>query len=74
MHGPGHARWMISLMLVKKGTWTKFIKEGYDVNKTSERFFGRRTPLMYAAGEGRFDVVKYLIDHGADVSKKAWHE
>ena len=50
----------------------KFINKGYDVNKTSERSIVPRTPLMYAAGEGRFDVVKYLIDHGADVSKKAW--
>ena len=52
----------------------KFVKEGYDVNKKSERYFVPRTPLMYAAGEGRFDVVKYLIDHGADVSKKAWNK
>ena len=51
----------------------KFVKEGCDVNTTIGGHFGR-TPLMYAAGEGRFDVVKYLIDHGADVSKKAWHE
>ena len=33
-----------------------------------------KTPLIYAAGEGRFDVVKCLIDHGADVSKKAWNK
>ena len=52
----------------------KFTENGYDVNKTSERYFMPRTPLMYAAGEGRFDVVKYLIDHDADVSKKAWME
>ena len=53
----------------------KYIKEGYDVNKTSKGFFAEygRTPLMCAAGKGRFDVVKYLIDHGADVSKNtAW--
>ena len=52
----------------------KFINKGYDVNTTNERSFPPKTPLMYAAGEGRFDVVKYLIDHGADVSKKVWHE
>ena len=52
----------------------KFIKKGYDVNETSERSFLSITPLMYAAGEGRFDVVKYLIDHGADVNKKDYEE
>ena len=52
----------------------KFIKKGYDVNKTSERHFLPKTPLMFAAGKGKFDVVKYLIDHGADVSKKAWNK
>ena len=35
------------------------IKKGYNVNQTNEGFF-RRTPLMYAVTEGRFDVVKYL--------------
>ena len=52
----------------------KFIKKGYDVNKISKRSFPPKTPLMYAAGEGRFDIVKYLIDHGADVSKKDDHK
>ena len=53
----------------------EFIKEGYNVNKkTNEGSYVPITPLMYAAGKGRFDVVKCLIDHGADVSKKAWHE
>ena len=51
-----------------------FTENGYDVNKTSERSILLRTPLMFAAGEGRFDVVKYLIDHGADVGKKAWNK
>ena len=52
----------------------RFLKKGYDVNKTSERYLGG-TPLMYAASQGRFDVVKYLIDHGADVSyySKKYH-
>ena len=59
----------------KEGNLNKvkyFIKEaGYDVNERNEKplEYGR-TPLMYAAGKGRFDVVKYLIDHGADVSKE----
>ena len=49
----------------------KFIKKGYDVNGTSQIFLSYgRTPLICAASEGRFDVVKYLIDHGADVDKK----
>ena len=43
---------------------------GHDVNKKDGKDFGLyRTPLMYAAGKGRFDVVKYLINHGADISK-----
>ena len=44
----------------------KFIKKGYNVKDTNEGFF-RRTPLMYAVTEGRFDVVEYLIEHDADV-------
>ena len=49
----------------------ELIEQGYDVNKRDGRY-GRygTTPLMYAAGEGRYDVVKCLIDHGADVSQK----
>ena len=46
------------------------VERGHDVNKKDKKDYGLyRTPLMYAAGEGRFDVVKYLINHGADVSK-----
>ena len=52
----------------------RFIEGGYDVNKINQRSFMPRTPLMYAAGEGRVDVVKYLIDHGADVNKEAWNK
>ena len=49
----------------------EFIEQGYDVNKRDDRYHGYgRTPLMYAAGEGRYDVVKCLIDHGADVGQK----
>ena len=47
----------------------RFIEKGYDVNGKTRGFLGR-TPLMYVADEGRFDVAKYLIDHGADVGKK----
>ena len=31
------------------------------MNKTNKRFRLEKTPLMYATGEGRFDVVKYLM-------------
>ena len=51
------------------GKVKSLIKKGYDMNGTSQRFHGR-TPLMCAIGEGRFYVVKYLINRGADVSKK----
>ena len=49
----------------------EFIKQGYDVNK-KDKSYGRygTTPVMYAAGEGRYDVVKCLIDNGADVNQK----
>ena len=53
----------------------KFIEKGYDVNGTNQRLalYGR-TPLMYAAGEGRFDVVELLMDYGAEVNKKHYYE
>ena len=43
----------------------QFIEKGYDVNK---EHLG--TALIYAAGEGRLDIVSYLINLGADVNKK----
>ena len=50
------------------------VERGHNVNGENEKVYRLYemiygTPLMYAAGEGRFDVVKYLINHGADVSK-----
>ena len=46
------------------------VGRGRDVNKKDGKDYPLyRTPLMYAAGKGRFDVVKYLINHGADISK-----
>ena len=49
----------------------RFVKEGCDVNKKDGGYLrNEKTPLMYAAGEGRCDVVVYLIDRGAAVSKK----
>ena len=50
-----------------------FIKKGCDVNKRSKGHFGI-TPLMHAAGERRRDVVKYLIDQGADIRREAWYD
>ena len=47
------------------------VREIHRGNEDSEDNFGlRRIPLMLAVGEGRLDVVEYLIDHGADVNKK----
>ena len=43
----------------------RFIEEGYGVN---EEDLGRA--LIYAAGEGRLDIVSCLINHGADISEK----
>ena len=51
----------------------KYIKKGCDVNRNSEETVSYgKTPLMCAASEGRFDVVKYLIDCGADVNEKGY--
>ena len=57
----------------KEGNLSKvksMVGRGHDMNKKDEKDYGLyETPLLYAAGEGRFDVVKYLINHGADISK-----
>ena len=53
----------------RKGNLKKvkqFVEEGYDVNK--EHSWG--TASMYVAGLGRFDVMTYLINYGADFTKK----
>lgn len=45
------------------------------VNANSRHFFTRDTPLIEAAGHGRVEIVKLLIDRGADVNLKgeAWY-
>ena len=57
----------------KEGNLSKvksMVERGHNVNEKDEKDYGLyRTPLMYAAGEGKFHVVKYLITHGADVSE-----
>ena len=50
------------------------VERGHDVNEEDKDYGLYRTPLMFAAGKGRFDVVKYLINHGADVSKTNYRE
>jgi len=45
----------------------KNIKEGYSVNSIGEY---ASTPLHYACREGNFEMVKFLIDNGADVNSK----
>ena len=45
------------------------------VNVNSRHFFTRDTTLIEAAGHGRVEIVKLLIDRGADVNLKgeAWY-
>ena len=45
----------------------KNIALGADVNKGD---YDNRTALHLAAAEGQEDIVKYLINRGADVNKK----
>ncbi len=40
------------------------VKAGADVNHTTKTF---STPLRAASFDGRLDIVKYLIEHKADI-------
>ena len=42
---------------------------GFDVNAVMG--VEKMTPLMYAAREGRYDIVKLLLENGADIRKKS---
>ncbi|SNR83069.1 ankyrin repeat domain-containing protein [Lutibacter flavus] len=44
----------------------KCIKKGFDINEESIRL----TPLMYAARHNRIEIVKLLIDNGANLKIK----
>ena len=47
----------------------------WGVNVNNRHFFTRDTPLIEAAYNGHVEIVKLLIDHGADVNLKgeAWY-
>ncbi len=49
----------------------KLIKNGANVNEETKYF---ETPIRVASNRGRFDVVKYLFDNGADVEHLKWTE
>lgn len=40
-------------------------KNSADINTTNEAGY---TPLIVAAGHGNLDIVKYLVEHGADIN------
>lgn len=42
------------------------VRAGADINHAT---LSLSTPLRAACFDGRLDIAKYLIDHGADVSK-----
>jgi len=45
----------------------KYLQDGIDVNA---RTSAGRTPLIFAAQDGRLDMVKYLVGKGADVKRE----
>jgi uncharacterized protein len=47
-------------------TVKKFIEYGADVNEVSNGM----TPLMYAARYNKVEIIKYLLDKGADKDRK----
>jgi len=49
------------------------LKKGIDVNASrQEGKYPGATALMFASGEGHADIVKYLIERGADVNEKVF--
>ena len=46
------------------------VEAGADVNSATHR---GHTPLIYAAGRGRANVVTFLLDHGADAATWTVH-
>jgi len=47
------------------------LAKGGDINAKDA---AEQTPLMYASEAGRLDVVKYLVENGADVNVKSFHK
>jgi len=50
-------------------TVKKLIKMGENVNK----FSGGKSPLMYAARYNRVEIIKLLVENGADIYRKDEH-
>ncbi len=53
---------------IPKQVWTAFIHAGADANAVYHRSL--ETPLSHASRRGDYDVVKALLDAGADVNAK----
>ena len=47
------------------------LAKGADVNAKDA---AEQTPLMYASESGRLDIVKYLVENGADVNAKSFNK
>ncbi len=47
------------------------LSKGEDINAKDA---ADQTPLMYASESGRLDMVKYLVEHGADVNAKSFEK
>ena len=51
----------------KLGEVIRILGLGADVNKQHEYPYWGQTPISYAAGEGHYEVVETLYNHGADL-------
>ncbi len=61
-----------------KQTVKDLIRRGADINSYIRSLkFGYQvqgqTPITYIADAGNFDIVKFLMEQGADINKPSWH-
>lgn len=61
----GESEIMTAIRMKDKILVNKLLKDGMDLSLTT---MSGRTALMYAAESGMSDIVKLLIEHGADIN------